>query len=366
MAQELDARKIAILEAVVEEYIETAEPIGSRSLSKKFEFGFSPATIRNEMSDLEEMGYLIKPHTSAGRIPSEKAYRYYVDNLFNSEDDSTDLIEYNSMRIGIENKINELNEVIRQASNLISKLTNYTSIAISATTNNVAIKAVQIVPLETGKALVIVVASTDAVKNYLINVPVDVTADQLIRISNDLGARLVGLTIKNINSELIDKIERDLGYSLEILIPIFDGILKCVELFDKPQIYKNGVTNILNQPEFKDIEKAQQFLHILDEEEKLQDLISFDNESNFDLDEGIYVKIGSENNIEEMNRCSFVTATYKVGNDVIGKIGIIGPTRMDYAKALKALKSVREQINCELRYYIEGDNDNKTKRMEGR
>lgn len=339
----LDDRKKLILRSIIDDYINTAEPIGSRTIARKHELGLSSATIRNEMADLEEMGYLAQPHTSAGRIPSDKGYRLYVDDLLEVKD--LPLEEIESIKSALEVKINEMSQLIRQASIIMSRITKYTSMAITPQMKKSILKAVQVVPVEAGKILVIVVTNAGTVKNEIVKISDRVTPDFLIRISNIVNEKLSGLTIEQINLYVIREIERELGAYKEILLPILNGIAECINKIDNPEIYLDGTTNILNYPEFQDVIKAKGFLDMLDEKTILNKLLNkcFEDEA-----DALNIYIGNENEQNEIKDCSLLTTTYSIGDIVIGSIGIIGPTRMEYGRVISSLKYIRKKVNQEL------------------
>jgi len=345
----LDDRKRRILQAIIDDYIDTAEPVGSRTVARKHELGLSSATIRNEMADLEEMGFLAQPHTSAGRIPSDKGYRFYVNELMRERVISTE--EADCIKQALEIRINEMNQLIRQASMIMSKITKYTSIAIAPQLKKSILKAVQVVPIQQGRALVIVVTSANVVRNSFIKIPDNVTADLLIMMSNVLNSKLNGLTIDQISSNILLDIEKELSISKEILIPIIDGIVDSINNIDYSDVYLEGTTNILNFPEFMDIVKAKEFLNVLDEKEKIYKILN--NKKGI---ENIGVQIGNENDIQQIKDCSLITATYSIGNVVLGTIGVIGPTRMEYAKVISSMNFLKRKLNEEILKYI-GDLD---------
>ncbi|KNY26796.1 heat-inducible transcriptional repressor HrcA [Pseudobacteroides cellulosolvens] len=345
----LDDRKRRILQAIIDDYIDTAEPIGSRTIARKHELGLSSATIRNEMADLEEMGFLGQPHTSAGRVPSDKGYRLYVNELMKERVISTE--EADCIKQALEVRINEMNQLIRQASMIMSKITKYTSIAIAPQLKKSILKAVQVVPIQPGRALVIVVTSANVVRNSFIKIQDNVTADLLIMLSNVLNIKLNGLTIDQIGNNILLDIEKELGITKEILIPIIDGIVDSINNIDYSDVYLEGTTNILNFPEFMDIVKAKEFLNVLDEKEKIYKILNDKNGT-----ESIGVHIGTENDIQQIKDCSLITATYSIGNIVLGTIGVIGPTRMEYAKVISSMNFLKRKLNEEILKYI-GDID---------
>ena len=337
----MDERKRRILQAIIDDYIDTAEPIGSRTIARKHELGLSSATIRNEMSDLEEMGYLAQPHTSSGRVPSDKGYRLYVDQLMQVHDLNSDDID--KIKSAMEMRINELSQLIRQASAVLSRFTKYTSMAITPQMKTSTIKAIQVVPIEDGKAMIIVVTNARVVRNKLVKISESVPPDMLIMISNVLNNKLAGLTIEEVNLGMIKEMAKEVGISGEILLPILDGAADCINLIDNPEVYIEGTTNIFNHPEFRDMVKARDFMNILDEKASLCKMLFDSIETS-----GITVRIGTENDISGIKECSLVTANYIFADTFVGTIGIIGPTRMEYPKVISSLRFVRRLMNEEV------------------
>jgi heat-inducible transcriptional repressor len=337
----LDDRKRIILHAIIDDYIDTAEPIGSRTIARKHELGLSSATIRNEMADLEEMGYLAQPHTSSGRVPSDKGYRLYVDQLMQVQDLNTEEIE--KIKAAMETKINELSQLIRQASAVLSRFTKYTSMAITPQMKTSSIKAIQAVPIETGKAMVIVVTNAGIVRNQVVKISESVKPDMLITASNVLNSKLAGLTIEQVNVRMIKELEREIGISGEVLLPILEGASDCISQIDNSEVYIEGTTNIFNHPEFCDLVKARDLMHMLDEKTGLYKVL-FDAAENG----GITIKIGTENDITGIRECSLVTVNYNIADNFIGSIGIIGPTRMEYPKVISSMRYIRKIVNEEV------------------
>ncbi|PYG87640.1 heat-inducible transcription repressor HrcA [Ruminiclostridium sufflavum DSM 19573] len=339
----LDDRKLRILQAIIDDYISSAEPVGSRTIAKKHELGLSSATIRNEMADLEEMGFLEQPHTSAGRVPSDKGYRLYVDKLMQINELSQSDID--NIKNAMDIRINELSQLIRNASVVMSKFTKYTTMAVTPHSKKSALKAVQVVPIEPGKALVIIVTDTSVVRNNLVRVNEQITPDSLIQISNLLNEKLRGYTLEMLaSSDVKSEIESFISLPHNIIRPILEGIEDLIKTIDQPEVYLEGTTNILNFPEFREVEKAKEFLNILDEKKFLSELLVNTLYNNND----IVIQIGNENNIEGIKECSLVTASYSIGNRIIGTIGIIGPTRMEYSKVVSSMNYIRNKINQEI------------------
>lgn len=339
----LDDRKLRILQAIIDDYIHSAEPVGSRTIAKKHELGLSSATIRNEMADLEEMGFLEQPHTSAGRVPSDKGYRLYVDKLMQIDEISE--AEIDRIRSEMDIRINELSQIIRNASVIMSKLTKYTSMAVSPHINKSALKAVQLVPIEPGKALIIIVTDSNIVRNSMVRIPEKAEPDFIIQFSNMLNDKLKGFTLEMLKSNIFNtEIEQLLKMPYELIKPVFDTIEDLLIGIDQPEVYLEGTTNILNFPEFKEIQKAKEFLDVLDKKKIISELLI----NNFNCSKDIIIQIGNENVIETMKDCSLVTTSYNVGNHVIGTIGIIGPTRMEYSKVVSTMNYIRKKINQEI------------------
>lgn len=337
----LDERKRRILQAIIDDYIDTAEPIGSRTIARKHELGLSSATIRNEMADLEEMGFLAQPHTSSGRVPSDKGYRIYVDQLMQTHELSLDEIE--RISTAMETKINELTQLIKQASAVLSRFTRYTSMAITPQMKTSTIKAIQVVPIESGKALVVVVTNAGIVHNNLIKISESIMPDMLIMVSSILNKKLSGLTIEQVNMRIISEIAREAGISGELLLPILESAADCINQIDNAEVYIEGTTNIFNFPEFRDLVKAREFMSLFDERSSLGRLFA-DTSDNMD----IIVKIGSENDITGIKDCSLITANYSLGGTFTGSIAIIGPTRMEYPRVISSMNYIRKKINEEI------------------
>ncbi len=334
----LSARKMEILRAVVTDYVKTAQPVGSRTIARRYKMGFSPATIRNEMADLEEMGYLLQPHTSAGRIPSQKGYRYYVDELMQEiqlDDDEKKSIH----GIFSYEKIREVEDIIRQASKLVSSLTNYTSLILGPRLKKSAFKQLQIMPIDRQRGLLVLVADTGVIKNKVINLPQALSQGELDRIVTYLNRRLEGLTIDRITARLIRELRRDLYYHINFLEATFT-LLEESLAEDESRVFLGGTTNIFNQPEFGNIEKVKSLLMLFEQHSLLANLLS----RPLTGVDGITIKIGRENILEEVQECSLVMTTYCLGKEVVGTIGILGPTRMEYSRVVAVLQQVVGQF----------------------
>ena len=334
----LSIRKKNILQAVITDYIKSAQPVGSRTIARRYRIGLSPATIRNEMADLEESGYLVQPHTSAGRIPSQKGYRYYVDELMETSD--LDEEEKAEIKRAFQYKrLQEVEEIILHTSRLLSLLTNYTSLILGPQLKKSAFKKLQIMPLDNQRALLVVVTDTGFVKNNVINLPQSLSVSELNRIVSYLNRRLEGLTIEQITSKLISDLRRDLYYHVKFLEETFT-LLEDSLAEDERRVFLGGTTNILNQPEFGDIGKVKALLSLFEQHSLLATLLARPVAGV----EGVVIKIGKENVLEEVQECSLVLASYSLGKEVMGTVGILGPTRMNYARTVAVVQQVVDQL----------------------
>ncbi len=332
------SRKRDILRVVVTDYIKLAHPIGSRSIARRYKMGFSPATIRNEMADLEELGYLIQPHTSAGRIPTQKGYRYYVDELMEESDldeeekkKILEVYEYERMR--------EIEEIIKHTSRLLSSITNYTSLILGPQLRKSAFKKLQIMPIDSQRGLLVLVSDTGFVKNKVINLPQTLSSGELNKIVSYLNRRLEGLSLEQFTSRLINELRRDLYHYVRFLEDTFTLVEESLTE-DERRVILGGTTNILNQPEFGDIEKVKGLLSLFEQHSQLASLLSAPLA---DVD-SVIIRIGRENILEEVQECSLVMTTYRLGNDIIGTIGLLGPTRMNYSKAVSVVRQVARRL----------------------
>jgi heat-inducible transcriptional repressor len=335
---DLNERKLKILTAIVKDYIETAEAVGSRTISKKYDFGVGAATIRNEMADLEDLGYLTQPHTSAGRIPSEKGYKLYVDSLMKKTDlDENDKI---LMQQCITNNVNQIKELIHDTAKLMSKITNYTTVALSSNfVEQSKIKHIQLVELNPRSIMLIVVTEKGNIKNVNISTDIEIDQEKLNIISNILTSKLQHKSIVDLDENFIKYIKLQISdYSI-----IFDQLLNVISnnVTKESDISLSGATNIFNFPEFNDILKAKAFLNMLEEKDMLTNIV---NSKGIEK-ENVNIIIGSDNSYDIAKDCSIITATYIIDGVGVGKIGFIGPTRMDYAKIYSMINYMGLLIN---------------------
>ncbi|WP_223067161.1 heat-inducible transcriptional repressor HrcA [Paenibacillus caui] len=336
----LTERQRLILTAIVDDYIRSAEPVGSRSISKRGDVGYSPATIRNEMSDLEELGFLEQPHTSAGRIPSHKGYRYYVDHLVPIT--SLAPAELEMLKTFFAEKLSALEQVVQHAGSILSHMTNYTSILLGPEVFNTSLRHFGLLPLNENKAVAIVVTNTGQVENKTVSIPPGVSVSEIERMVNLLNYRLSGIPIFKLKSEIYQEIGREMQRHVshyEELMSILDDALDSG--LEGQRLFLSGATNMLTQPEFKDVEKVKSILDLLEETPTLAKMIS-----SVASDPGIQVRIGTENNHEAIANCSLITATYTVEGEAVGTIGILGPTRMDYARVMGILNILSNNLTA--------------------
>lgn len=339
----LTERQRHILSAIVDDYIRSAEPVGSRSISKRGNVGFSPATIRNEMSDLEEMGFLEQPHTSAGRIPSHKGYRYYVDHLVTFGSLAEHEVE--ALKSFFSEKMQEMEQVIQHVAMMLSNLTNYTSIVMGPEMFSTTLRHLQIVPLNERTAVAIIVTNTGHVENKTVTIPEGIPVSEIEKFVNLLNARLQNVPLLHFKSKLFSEIGEEMrsyvtGY--EELMSMLNNI---VDPDEENRIFLGGTTNMLTQPEFQDMEKVKNILDLLAETPILAKLIT-------GTPSGIQVKIGSENSVAAINDCSLITASYSFGGKHLGTVGILGPTRMDYGKVINLLDHLSKDMTLMLeRWY---------------
>ena len=336
----MDARKFRILQAIIDDYILTAIPVGSRTISKKYEMGLSSATIRNEMSDLEELGYLDQPHVSAGRIPSAKAYRLYVDQLLKNGSIRTG--DAADVRAYFTNRAQQMEDVISRAAQVLSGLTHYTSLVMSPKGAELRIRTLQLVPVSSQSALLVIVTDGGIMRDSIIRVGSDMDADALYGVSRTLTERLSGHTLSEALA-LIKETERDMRAERQVL----SGVAEFLDAVDseggKAKLTLGGASNILNFPEYSDVEKAKCFLSVLETKEKLLKLMENHGEMAFT------VRIGPETGIPELEDCSLVTATYRLSDNTHGTIGVIGPTHMQYGRVLSVLSAMGKQLTDLLR-----------------
>lgn len=335
--EQLSERKIKILDAIIRNYLETGEPVGSRTISKYTDLNLSSATIRNEMSDLEELGYIIQPHTSAGRIPSDKGYRFYVDHLMAEKDR-----EVAEMKEFVIERTEKMEQVLKQVAKLLATNTNYATMISAPSYTNNKIKFIQLSVVDESQLLAIVMLNSNVVKNQLIEINTPIDNETVLKLNILLNSTLTGLSIQEINLATIAVLKEKAGAYSEIVSEIIDTLVAQLSESEDLEIYTSGATNILKYPELSDTSSVTSLLAAFEEKQELASLVA---ESMNNEETGIQVYIGEEAPIQTMRDCSVVTATYELGDGVKGTIGIIGPKRMDYEKVVDSLKTLKVQLD---------------------
>lgn len=334
----LDERKITILHAIIRNYLETGEPVGSRTISKYTDLELSPATIRNEMADLEEMGYIIQPHTSAGRIPTDKGYRLYVDSMM--EEKEKEIEELKGIILEREEKMDRM---LKSVAKVLAVNTNYATVVSAPAIRSNKIKFLQLSRIDKNQILAVVVAEGNVIKNNVIPTEEGLSDETLLKLNLLLNTNLCGKAIEEINLPLISTMKQQAGIHSDVVSDVIDAIAESIKVEEDLQIYTSGTTNILKYPELADNEKASGIIHTFEEGQLLAQLTSEDPDS--ESEGGIQVYIGDETPIQSMKDCSVVTATYELGEGMKGTIGIVGPKRMDYDRVVSTLKHITHQLD---------------------
>ncbi|MBB2183103.1 heat-inducible transcription repressor HrcA [Lachnospiraceae bacterium MD1] len=335
--QQLDDRKLKILQAIIRNYLETGEPVGSRTISKYTDLNLSSATIRNEMADLEELGYIIQPHTSAGRIPTDKGYRLYVDMLLEDK-----IQEVETMKDILIEKADRLENLLQQVAKLLAVNTNYTTM-VTTPQYKKKVKFIQLTEVDENQLLAVIVFERNIVKNKIITISASLSKETILKLNIVLNTFLQGLDLAEINLPVITQMKEQAGEYRTIVNDILDAIMQAVSEEDDIEIFTSGTTNILRYPELCDREKASKLLYTLEEKKVLTEFIQDKMED--EESRGIQVYIGDETPVESMKDCSVVTATYEIEEGIYGKVGIIGPKRMDYKKVVSTLQSLMVQLD---------------------
>lgn len=338
MEMQLDERKTRILQAIIRNYLETGEPVGSRTISKYTDLNLSSATIRNEMADLEEMGYIIQPHTSAGRIPSDKGYRLYVDTMMEQKD--KELEEMKEMMLEKEDKMDTL---LKQVAKLLAVNTNYASMISAPAVHKNKLKFIQLSRVDVNQLLAVIVMEGNLIRNNILPVSEELSDEHILKLNILLNTHLNGLAIEEINLAMIQKLKQQAGIHSEIISNVVDAIAEGIKADEDLEIYTSGANNIFKYPELADQQRASEIINTFEEKQMLTELVqdTLSDENNT----GIQVYIGDETPISSMKNCSVVTATYELGEGMRGTIGIIGPKRMDYDKVVDALKTITHQLD---------------------
>jgi heat-inducible transcriptional repressor len=344
---DLNERKLQILQAIIGDFIHYAEPVGSRTLSKKYDMGISPATIRNEMSDLEDMGFLTHPHTSAGRVPSTKAYRLYVDALMERSELSVDVKKAIAERLN--RNVSELEHLIRQTASVLSEITNLTSFAMTPKTDEDRLKYIRFIPVDPESVILMIVAESGKVSNMTLRLKESYSEENLDLLSKVMTYSYKGKTISEaLTYDILQEAQKEaraLGRMAETIMPNF---LKTLEEMLNVQLYLDGLTNIFNTPEYNDVCKAKSFFEMLERKDDFtKKLVNRGN--------GVIITIGDEHEDELMKNCSLITATYHIDGKLVGRLGVIGPTRMKYDEVTSVIEYLTENLENSFRLTGEGE-----------
>lgn len=337
-AVELDERKRKILEAIIRNYMETGEPVGSRTISKYTDLNLSSATIRNEMSDLEEMGYILQPHTSAGRIPSDRGYRFYVDTIMERKDQ--EVTEMKEMMI---ERADKMELVLKNLAKALAANTNYAAMVSAPQCHSNKVKFIQLSQVDETQLLAVIVLEGNIVRNQMLNLTKPLDNETLLKLNILLNSSLNGLTLSEINLGVIARLKEQAGIHSDIVNEVLDAVAQTIQSEEDLEIYTSGATNIFKYPELSESNKASELIHTFEEKQQLTELVqeTLSNES----ETGIKVYIGNENSVQSMKDCSVITCTYELDEGMQGTIGIIGPKRMNYEKAVDTLKTLMVQLD---------------------
>ncbi|MBR1477554.1 MAG: heat-inducible transcription repressor HrcA [Lachnospiraceae bacterium] len=348
---EMDGRKTKILQAVIRNYLETGEPVGSRTISKYTDLNLSSATIRNEMADLEEMGYIIQPHTSAGRIPSDKGYRFYVDTMMEAKE--REMVEMKDMLLERQDKLENL---LKEVAKYLARDTQYATMITAPSTHRNKLKFIQLSRVDAGQILAVVVIEGNVIKNKMLSVSEELSDETLLKLNMLLNTNLNGLAIEEINLAMIEKLKLQAGIHSDIVSGVIDAVGEAIRADEDLEIYTSGANNIFRYPELSDNDKASELINTLEEKKLLTGLVGGTEEDPDTENGGIQVYIGGEMQVQGMDNCSVVTATYELGEGMRGTIGIVGPKRMDYDRVVGTLKTMRSHLD---RLYKNGDSAGK-------
>ena len=335
--RELNERKLKILKAVIQNYLETGEPVGSRTISKYTDLNLSSATIRNEMADLEELGYIVQPHTSAGRIPSDKGYRLYVDMLMQDKEQEVTEIKEQMLE-----KADKMDQLLKQAARVLANSTNYATMVSAPVSAKNRLKFIQLSQVDEEQLIAVIVLEGNIVKNQILKVDEELDSETLLKLNMLLNTTLNGMAIDQITLGLIAKLKEQAGIHSGVISDVLDAVANVIQLEQDMEIYTSGATNIFRYPELSDKQSAQEIISAFEEKQQLSELVTQTLSSD---SKGIQVYIGNETPVQNMKDCSVVTATYELGEGMQGTIGIIGPKRMDYERVLDTLKTLQTELD---------------------
>jgi len=333
----LTERQLKIFQLIIDEFVKSARPIGSRIISENESISVSPATIRNVMADLEEMGFLKKTHSSSGRIPSQKGYRFYVDHLVTPV--TKNISNVNVIRHILEDGFYEFEKVVQMSAEVLSDLTNYTTIILGPEVYETRLKQIQIVKLTAHTAIAILVTNTGLVEHRTFVIPAEINSSDIEKLVNILNERLAGIPMIQLSEKLDEELRLLIKHNINIVDTVLDHLKEVLKMEDEltAKLYFGGKANLLKQPEFKDIEKVHSFYSMMEEQDKIADILKR-------AEDTLQVTIGRENEYELIQDFTLVTAPYRLGNDYMGTIALIGPTRMQYRRTITLLKALSYEM----------------------
>ena len=336
---ELDERKVKILQAIIRNYLETGEPVGSRTISKYTDLNLSSATIRNEMSDLEELGYIVQPHTSAGRIPSDKGYRFYVDTML--EEKEREVEELKDLLVEKDEKMDTL---LKRVARVLANNTNYAAMVTAPRARGNKLKFIQLSRVDKHQILAVIVVEGNVIKNTILQVDQVLDDETMLKLNILLNTHLNGLSIEEINLGMISALKSQAGIHSSIVSEVIDAVAEAIRSDEDLKIYTSGTNNIFRYPELTDNrQRASELISTFEEKQVLHELVQ--DTLTDETSTGIQVYIGEETPVQSMKDCSIVTATYELGEGMKGTIGIIGPKRMDYDKVIGTLKTLMNEFD---------------------
>lgn len=332
----LNERKKKILQIIIEDYISSAEPVGSRTIARKYDLGLSPATIRNEMSDLELLGYLEQPHTSAGRIPSAQAYRFYVDALIEPgtlTDNDMALIDgwYNERRRNID-------DIFQSTTKILSRMTQNVSMVLTNQQTIANFCYLKFLPLDSQHAILCIVADDGSIDTNVVDIPLGMSSEEMDYLAGKMSKLLEDRNLSDISVEILQNVHTDVVEDKLIFSSLLQAVRKMTGRRQEQKVFLGGTKQLLNQPEFRDVERVRNLLGILEEEKVLKDLLQGGEDS------GLKVTIGSENKFTGIQDCSMVQATYRLNGQIVGTMAVLGPTRMEYGKVISVMDYLHKYL----------------------
>ncbi|SFT81136.1 heat-inducible transcription repressor HrcA [Selenomonas sp. GACV-9] len=335
MPEQIDERKQRVLKAIIDDYIETAEPVGSRTLARKHDLGVSPATIRNEMADLEMLGYLEHLHTSSGRVPSSKGYRFYVDGLIPPQPVSAE--EKARIDRWYQSRVKRIEEVFQETAHIISQVTKNVSLVLAPQVTQAKFRCLQFLPLDDRRVITVLMTDAGFIENKILEMPDGSVFEDFQRMAKVINANLAGHSLHTIEhhslAQIQDEIQDQMLYESALEI-----IHRALDSGKHERLYLGGTTQLLSQPEFHDVEKVKEMLLMLEEEELMKDIL------HAHMGDGLEVTIGQENEDQHFKDSSIITATYHLDGELLGTIAVLGPTRMEYAKAMSLLEYMNTNL----------------------